>query len=53
MRFIGNFHLIWVLIAVLAAFVIFADFIADVGGSDSAIPEPTRTFEPRPSPSLN
>jgi hypothetical protein len=42
-RLIGRFHLIWVFIALLGAYVLFLTFVADVGGSDDAIPMPTAT----------
>lgn len=51
MRFLGRLHLIWVLIVLLTAFVIFTMFVADVGGSAPAIPLPTH--QPVPVPTVN
>lgn len=40
----------WVLLALLAAFVIFVECIAEVGGSVDPIPQPPRTPVPIESP---
>lgn len=49
-RFIGRLHLIWILIVLMIAFVVFANFMADVGGSAPAIPLPTHHS---PVPTVN
>jgi len=42
---IGSVRLVWLFLAALAAFVIFVECIATVGGSPDAIPHPTATAE--------
>jgi hypothetical protein len=49
-RFIGRLHLIWVLIVLMAALVVFVMFVADVGGSAPAIPLPSHRS---PVPTVN
>lgn len=49
MRLIGRLHLIWVLIVLLLAYVIFAMFVANVGGSEEAIPQPSQHAPAAPS----
>ena len=46
MRLIGRLHLVWILIVILAAYVIFAMFVADVGGNQDAISHPISTLAP-------
>jgi len=48
-RWISGLHLMWVLIAILAAYVIFTMFVADVGGTDDFIPHPTPTHSGAPT----
>ncbi|MEX0681950.1 MAG: hypothetical protein WD904_07130 [Dehalococcoidia bacterium] len=40
---IGAFRIAWLILALLLAFVIFIECMADVGGSAAPIPHPTPT----------
>jgi hypothetical protein len=52
---IFQLRVLWPVLALLAAFVIFFEFIADVGGSAEPLPSPpvpaVPTASPSPSPS--
>jgi hypothetical protein len=40
----------WVLIGLLAAFLLFVQCIASVGGDEDAVPQPVRTIAPLITP---
>ena len=40
---IGRLRLIWLILGLLTAFVIFVEFIADTGGSAQPAPQPVST----------
>jgi hypothetical protein len=51
---LGSLRITWILLAVLATFVLFIHCLAEVGGEDDAIPRPVPTVAPvsTPSPTL-
>jgi len=47
---IGPLRIIWVVLALLAAFVIFVECIAKVGGGSDSLPKPHVTAVPAATP---
>lgn len=48
MRLLGV-RLLWIGLALLAAFVLFVEYVADVGGDEAPIPQPTAAPTPTPA----
>ncbi len=47
---IGPLRIIWMVLALLAAFVIFVECIAKVGGGSDSLPKPQTTTPPAATP---